>query len=142
MNLFKNRYAAPKKWLDKKDDHTKFQYRFKRANSRQRQRTIARAFTTEHRSRETQTRVLNIPNIIKYLLPHFKHFVALSYGKHSLFGHLVCTVSMCSEKDCGMKCGRKILFTKAYQLCFWNINCFLFFLQIKLHKGSEIVHLQ
>ena len=44
---------------------------------------------------------------IEHFLWHFRHFVALSAGNHLLFEPLVSTVSMCSENDCGMKCGRK-----------------------------------
>ena len=45
--------------------------------------------------------------IIKSFSGHFRHFIAISSGKHLLFGTLVSTVSMCSGNDCGMKCGRK-----------------------------------
>ena len=45
--------------------------------------------------------------IIEHFLCHFKQFIALSSGNHLLCKPLVSTVSMCSENDCGMRCGRK-----------------------------------
>ena len=40
---------------------------------------------------------------------HFRHFVALSSRNHSLFEHLISTISVCYISHCGIECGRFFL---------------------------------